>query len=377
MPLQNRVSPGGEIFATTARGSFLGNRGILHAADKRIIRQSRSSMWLICQLEFNGRKQELMHPKRYTQLFFLDEAVALAAGHRPCGECRRKNYHAYIEAANAQSEDPILGASNLDKALNDSRRAPRTPSAIASLPDGVFISLGDNDFRLVWSGALHRWSAEGYVDRVAITDVGFMEAAVVTPVLTVEALRHGYPVTVHPSIAPAMPERVSSTMVRVSQNHLATTSGGSSMNALTPDFRSEIEQILRTSSPGLTHGEVFRYLEQDLSVEEIVDRHGTSLSNVGGFMRSLDHLLEGTMPENKSAARTNSMVYKELLNHDLSPGLLNYVKHCLRLLMAINPEINMDPLRTRSHQYGSKQSRLTPQKAVCPNCSLQHAGECN
>ena len=106
-------------------------------------------MWLICQLEFNGRKQELMHPKRYTQLFFLDEAVALAAGHRPCGECRRKNYRAYVEAANGRSEDPISGASNLDKALSDSRRASRTPSAIASLPDGVFISLGDND--LAWA----------------------------------------------------------------------------------------------------------------------------------------------------------------------------------------------------------------------------------
>jgi hypothetical protein len=245
------------------------------------------------------------------------------------------------------------------------------------LPDGVFISFGDNDFRLVWSGLLYRWSAEGYVDRVAITDVGFTEATVVTPALSVKALQHGYPVTVHPSVVPAAPERVSPKTVLASQNNLATTSGGSSMNALTPDLRSEIEQILRSSGPGLTHGEVFRYLEQDLNEEEIVGRHGTSLSNIRGFMRSLDHLLEGTMPETKSAARTNSMVYKELLNHDLSPELLNYVKHRLRLLMAINPEINMDPLRTRSHQYGSKQSHQPPQKAVCPSCHIVHAGECD
>jgi len=334
-------------------------------------------MWLICQLEFNGRKQELMHPKRYTQLFFLDEAVALAAGHRPCGECRRKHYRAYIEAASAGGADLISGASELDKALSDSRRAPRTVAAIASLPDGVFISLGDNDFRLIWSGALYRWSAESYVDRVAITDVGFTEATVLTPALSVKALQHGYPVTVHHSVSPVVPERVSPKKVRLYQNNPATTSGESSMNALTPDLRSEIEQILRSSSPGLTHGEVFRYLEQDLNEEEIVDRHGTSLSNVRGFMRSLDHLLQGTMPETKSAARTNSMVYKEMLNHDLSPGLLNYVKHCLRLLMAVNPEITMDPLRTRSHQYGSKQSRETPQKAVCPSCHIAHAGECD
>lgn len=98
-------------------------------------------MWLICQLEFNGRKQELMHPKKYTQLFFLDEAVALAAGHRPCGECRRKDYRAYLEAANGRREDVISGASDLDKALSDSRRAPRAVAAIASLPDGVHRAL--------------------------------------------------------------------------------------------------------------------------------------------------------------------------------------------------------------------------------------------
>ena len=84
----------------------MGNRGILHDENKRIIRQSHSAMWLICQLEFNGRKQELMHPKRYTQLFFLDEAVALAAGHRPCGECRRKNYRAHASVAPRVPESP-------------------------------------------------------------------------------------------------------------------------------------------------------------------------------------------------------------------------------------------------------------------------------
>lgn len=76
MSLQNRVRPEGEIFETTARGTFLGNRGILQDENKRIVRHSRGDLWQICQLEFKGRKQELMHPRRYTQLFFLDEAVA-------------------------------------------------------------------------------------------------------------------------------------------------------------------------------------------------------------------------------------------------------------------------------------------------------------
>jgi hypothetical protein len=98
MALQNRVTPGGEIIATAARGTFMGNRGILHDENKRIVRTSRNTMWLICRLEFKGRKRAPMSPGTYTELFFLDEAVALAAGHRPCGECRRARYRSYIEA---------------------------------------------------------------------------------------------------------------------------------------------------------------------------------------------------------------------------------------------------------------------------------------
>jgi hypothetical protein len=191
--------PGGEIIATSARGTFLGNLGILHDENKQIIRTSRNATWLTCQLEFNDRKRTLMSPGTYTELFFLDEAVALAAGRRPCGECRRTLYRAYINAANTECETPIGGAKDLDKQLNASRKAPRTIVAIATLPDGVFIELGENDFRLIWNGALHRWSPEGYVDPIAITDVDVLEAPVVTPPLSVAALRHGYPVTVHPS----------------------------------------------------------------------------------------------------------------------------------------------------------------------------------
>ena len=97
MPLQNRVTPGGELIATSARGTLMGNRGILHDDNKEIVRTSRNMMWLICRLEFKGRRRPLMSPGTYTELFFLDEAVALAAGHRPCGECRRSQYRSYME----------------------------------------------------------------------------------------------------------------------------------------------------------------------------------------------------------------------------------------------------------------------------------------
>ncbi len=396
MPLQNRVSPDGQIFATSARGTFLGNRGILHDENKRIVRQSRGSMWLICQLEFNGRKQELMHPNRYTQLFFLDEAVALAAGHRPCGECRRAAYRAYIQAANAGGVDPILGSSDLDKKLSASRRAPRTSAVIAELPDGVFIALGSDDFWLVWRGALYAWSPEGYGDPVAITDTDAAVATVLTPALSVDALRHGYPVNVHPSIASGAPDVPRATSARTSSTEAppkeAQTKdaplrrtpiakapaeiGETSTADMTPEQRSEVEHILRNSSPGLTHGEVFRYREQGLNADEISSRHGTSLSNIRSFMQSLDHLFGGTLPTSRSAARTNSFVYKELLNHHLSPELLSYVQRRLRRLMEINPEITMEPLRTRSRQHAPKQTHPAVQPPVCPQCHCAHAGEC-
>jgi hypothetical protein len=81
--LRNRVTPSGEIIATPARGTVMGNRGILHDDERRIVRTTRLGTWLICRLEFNGRRREVMSPGSYTELFFLDEAVALAAGHRP------------------------------------------------------------------------------------------------------------------------------------------------------------------------------------------------------------------------------------------------------------------------------------------------------
>src|SRR5580658_4307221 len=89
MPKQNRVNPFGEIIATPERGTFMGNRGVLHDDQGRIRRKWQGKRWIVCVLEFRGRKRKMMTPSRYTELFFLDEATALAAGHRPCAECRR------------------------------------------------------------------------------------------------------------------------------------------------------------------------------------------------------------------------------------------------------------------------------------------------
>ncbi|MDV3126190.1 hypothetical protein M1247_14805 [Mycobacterium sp. 21AC1] len=175
----------------------MGNRGILHDENRRIVRATRNSMWLICLLEFKGRRREPMRPGTYTELFFLDEAVALAAGHRPCGECRRRAYRGFIDAVNVGTGNPIGGAKDLDRKLKASRAAPRSVASIADLPDGTFVTLGDNDFRLIWAGALRRWAPEGYSDSTPIDD---RDALVVTPALSVTALRNGYPVQAHPSV---------------------------------------------------------------------------------------------------------------------------------------------------------------------------------
>src|SRR5579863_4495469 len=95
MPLQNRVTPFGDLIATPERGTMLGNRGILHNAHKEIIRTSKVRRWLTCVLEFKGIRRTIMKPGSYTELFFLDEATALAAGHRPCCECRRQDYQRF------------------------------------------------------------------------------------------------------------------------------------------------------------------------------------------------------------------------------------------------------------------------------------------
>src|SRR5690349_1431107 len=99
MPLQNRVGPCGDIFRSTARGTMMGNRGgPLHNEARELVRLSKSNRWITCRLEFKGRHRCVMSPGRYTELFFLDEAVALAAGHRPCAECRRERYIVFKDA---------------------------------------------------------------------------------------------------------------------------------------------------------------------------------------------------------------------------------------------------------------------------------------
>jgi hypothetical protein len=207
MPRQNRVTPFGEIVATPERGLFMGNRGVLHDEGGRIRRPWQVKRWLICVLEFRGRRRAVMTPGRYTELFFLDEATALAAGHRPCAECRHARYVDFRDAW-ASGNPGLLGAGRaaaeaIDDRLHAERLGPgrskRTFLApLDDLPDGVFVTpMGDTGRPyLLWGGRLLAWSPAGYTGRLRRPRG---EVAVLTPASTVGAIQAGYIPEVHSS----------------------------------------------------------------------------------------------------------------------------------------------------------------------------------
>src|SRR5215472_1724628 len=146
MPLQNRVDPFGNLFSTPARGTMMGNRGGVLHANRKIVRLYKSRRWITCVLEFKDRRRIVMTEGRYTELFFLDEATALAAGHRPCAECRRVKFNAFRDAwrrASGLKDVPL--ADEMDLALHlariDKREKVTYRAAISSLPDGCFVQI--------------------------------------------------------------------------------------------------------------------------------------------------------------------------------------------------------------------------------------------
>ena len=212
MPLQNRVTPTGEIRALVERGLFMGNRGILHDGEQRLgVSRWRHPHWIICVLAFKDWHREVMQPNNYTELFFMDEATALAAGHRPCALCRRAAYLAFQNALKlALCRDRRLEADALDRMLHaariesGSRRQRRFEASLDDLPDGTMVVLQDNseldkneEVWLIRDGYLFRWTPAGY-DRTVRRPTG-MAVQVLTPRPTVLALQQGYLPELHPS----------------------------------------------------------------------------------------------------------------------------------------------------------------------------------
>jgi hypothetical protein len=212
MPRRNRITPMGEIVAVPERGTYFGNRGVLHDEGGHIRRPWQVRRWLICLLEFKGRHRAVMAPNRYTELFFLDEATGLAAGHRPCAECRRSRFRAFRDAWAAGNHgtigaDPIRAAT-IDDRLHSERLGPdrskRTFRAkLDELPDGVFVMLDDRggDAYLIRGDRLLAWSPVGYRGRLP-RPCGVV-VTVLTPRSTVGAIRAGYEPQVHPSASEA------------------------------------------------------------------------------------------------------------------------------------------------------------------------------
>ena len=204
MPRQNRVTPYGELIAVPDRGMFWGNRGVLVDQQGRLARYSRGRTWAICVLEYKGIRRQQWTPGRLTELFFLDEATGLAAGHRPCGECRYRDYQVFKQAwaswaggrPDVQAIDARLHADRL--AAPGIRRTFTAPPA--ELPDGTMIELADALW-LVYDGGLLAWTPGGYLDRHVERPA--TPVTVITPRATVATLAAGYRPVIHPSAVTA------------------------------------------------------------------------------------------------------------------------------------------------------------------------------
>lgn len=200
MSLRNRVDPFGNIHATSARGCLMGNRGTLHNADKTLVREYQRSAWISCALEFNDRHREVMGPGSYTELFFLDEATALAAGHRPCATCRRTDYKSFV-AAFSKAVGAQVGPKDIDSILRKEcwllGGKGGWQSELKALPDGCMIVKDESPW-LVYGGSIHHWTFSGYDKRERIK--GSPVFLVITPKSIVGALNAGYSPFIHPSV---------------------------------------------------------------------------------------------------------------------------------------------------------------------------------
>ena len=209
MPLQNRVDPYGRLHAVAARGSLMGNRGILHDPEKRVVANWRLRRWIACVLAFRGRRREVFAPRRYSELFFLDEATSLAAGHRPCAESRRERYvefrRAWAAGRGIAAGEPLPGADAMDRFLHEERvrrggEKGTYEERLSALPEGVLVEYRDRP-HLKWGGRLLPWSFEGY-GRPADApedEHARVRVVVLTPRSIVGAIRAGFVPQVHES----------------------------------------------------------------------------------------------------------------------------------------------------------------------------------
>lgn len=209
MPLQNRVDPFGDIVDLPMRGLFTGNRGILHDPETKTLTTKRwtSKAWLVCSCEYKNTRRDVMATRSWTELFFFDEATALAAGHRPCFQCRRPDADKFQAAWAEGNVTPVPSAGDIDIVLHRERLQSRRKRlnmlllTLDELPDGAMIAAAGNAY-LIMKGEAYRWSADGYEATNALPFVD----GLLTPPSTLRALKAGYRPLVHPSVM-AMAEK--------------------------------------------------------------------------------------------------------------------------------------------------------------------------
>jgi hypothetical protein len=200
-PARNRVTPAGDIVAIPLRGAWTGNRGIVHSGHD-IVRFDAGDLWITCALEFRGRWREQWRPHHFTWLFFHDEAVSFAAGHRPCGECRHADYQAYKRAWADGLGVPLPSAKEMNRQLHGERIVRGTHQRRThglpwnGLPDGTFVLLGTAP-AVVLGDRLVEWTHQGYRNSRPRPENG--PADVLTPPSTVAVLSAGYPVQIDKS----------------------------------------------------------------------------------------------------------------------------------------------------------------------------------
>jgi hypothetical protein len=204
-PLQNRVTPFGDIVARHERGTFIGNRGIIHdPATKTLLNRRWSNpAWITCACDFRGRRRDVMATQSWTELFFLDEATALAAGHRPCFTCRRADANAFRAAWQKGNGIARVRATEIDAVLHDERLNGRNKRlhplrcTIGELPDGAMVAQEGESYLIV-QGRARRWTFAGYL----ACDIDLQDAWLLTPPSTVKALHAGYRPVLHESAKP-------------------------------------------------------------------------------------------------------------------------------------------------------------------------------
>ena len=212
MSLQNRVDPSGHLFCHQAHtATLMGNRGRLHKAHSIVRERSAEIRWISCTMREVFGKRTLMSESSYTELFFLDEATALAAGHRPCAQCRRSAFLAFARAWDAAKLSPHERASakSIDESLDVERRSsPIVIGALSTFPIHSMVRFpGASDVHLVAAGhRLLRWSLDGYVKGPAVSSQVEMQA--VTCELMRRVLMTGYVPLVHPSASLALTTRI-------------------------------------------------------------------------------------------------------------------------------------------------------------------------